>query len=96
MATQGSSSGPSKTDLAPIGSIESFHEGDDKWDLYVERLDQFFATNSITDASRKRGVLLTVCGKKTYKLVCGLVSPEKPAEKKKKTYTNCVKCCQST
>ena len=81
MTTQDGSRGASRTDLVPIGSIEVFDEGDDEWDLYVERLDQYFEANGITDAGRKRGVLLTVCGKRTYKLVRDLVSQDKPADK---------------
>ena len=41
MTTQDGSRGASRTDLVPIGSIEVFDEGDDEWDLYVERLDQY-------------------------------------------------------
>ena len=93
MTTQDGSRGASRTDLVPIDSREGFDDGDDEWDLYVERLDQYFEANGITDAGRKRGVLLTVCGKRTCKLVRDLV--HRISQQIKRTM-NYAKCCQST
>lgn len=54
--------------MALIGKIEEYNEND-SWIEYTERLEQYFAANEITDNSKKRAVLLSVCGAKTYKLI---------------------------
>ena len=66
--------------MALIGKIEEY---DDKesWMEYTERLEQYFAANEITDKGKKRAVLLSVCGAKTYKLIRNLVNPRKPTDK---------------
>ena len=68
--------GTDKT-MALIGKIEEYNEND-SWIEYTERLEQYFAANEITDNNKKRAVLLSVCGAKTYKLIRNLVNPRKP------------------
>lgn len=65
--------------MALIGKVEKFQEND-YWREYTERLGHFTA-NEITDAGKKRAVLLSSCGAKTYKLIRNLVSPGKPTDK---------------
>ena len=65
--------------MALIGKVEEFQEND-YWREYTERLGHFTA-NEITDAGKKRAVLLSSCGAKTYKLIRNLVSPGKPTDK---------------
>ena len=62
---------------ARIGSIGEFHE----WTQYAERLHHFLTANGISDANRKRVVLLSVFGPKAYKLLASLVAPSKPGDK---------------
>ena len=44
-------------------------------------MDQYFLANVVTDAAKKRVILLSVVGDKTYKLIRDLVAPKKPTEK---------------
>ena len=70
---------------AVFGKIEEFDiYTDQNWDEYIERLEHYFIANDVEDEEKKRAILLTVCGHKTYGLVLSLASPTKPSEK---TYT---------
>ena len=64
--------------------------------IYKERLGHYFDTNGIGDESpwdkaKRRAILFSVCGSKTYKLMCGLLAPAKPGEK---SYQELVKLIQ--
>jgi len=48
---------------------------------YVERMDQYFLANDVTDAAKKRVNLLSVVGDKTYQLIRNLVALKKPTDK---------------
>ena len=61
-----------------IGEFDSTRED---WTSYTERLAQYFVANDITDAGKKRAILLSACGPSTYQLIRNLASPTKPAEK---------------
>ena len=63
-----------------IGNLEPFDPESDNWLAYTERLEQFFAVNSVPD-EKKVATLLTVIGKKAYDLLRNLLAPEKPATK---------------
>ena len=76
--------------MALIGKIEEYNEND-SWIEYTERLEQYFAANEITDNNKKRAVLLSVCGAKTYKLIRNLVNPRKPTDKSFGELVNLVK-----
>ncbi len=67
--------------MATYGRVNEFDEAAEDWDSYVERLDQYFEANDVDDAGKKRSILLSVCGAKTYNLVRSLTAPAKPAEK---------------
>ena len=62
----------------PLGKIEEFQQGQDNWEEYVERLDQFFVANDIHDGDKKRAILLSSMGARTYGTVRSLLSPRKP------------------
>ena len=47
---------------------------------YIERLEHFFLANEVGD-DKKKSVLLSVCGAKSYKLMSNLLAPSKPGEK---------------
>ena len=66
--------------MALIGKVQKFQEND-SWIEYAERLEHFFTADEITDKGKKRAVLLSSCGVKTYKLIRNLVSPGKPTDK---------------
>ena len=62
-------------------SFDSFRPGEDNWEEWKERLEFYLEAENITEADRKRSVLLTVCGKETYSLVKSLASPSKVKDK---------------
>ena len=64
-----------------FGFVEPFDKTNDECELYVERLEQYFSANGITDTDKKGAIFLSVCSRKTYRLVRDLVSLEKPSEK---------------
>jgi len=66
--------------MPPYGKIEEYNSTDD-WTQYVERLNHYFSANEITDAGKKRDILLSVCGKTAYKLLQDLLAPELPGSK---------------
>ena len=65
---------------ATVGTLSEFVELDGDWIEYVERLEHFFLANNIVGAERKRSILLSACGAKTYKLIRNLATPRKPGE----------------
>ena len=62
--------------MTTIGKIESFDETQEKWETYVERVEQFFLANNIDDDHRVP-TLLSLIGGKTYALLRDLLTPEK-------------------
>ena len=68
-------------DMATIlGSIEQFNPKQDDWLEYVERLEQYFLANDISE-KKQTAVFLTIIGPETYSLLRNLITPEKPATK---------------
>ncbi len=65
---------------ALIGKIGEYREGEEQFEYYLERLEQFFVANAIAD-DRAVSVFLTVIGPKSYGLLKNLVSPGKPCDK---------------
>ena len=66
---------------AVFGTVTEFVEGVEEWPQYVDRLEQFFAANGIEVEGKKRSILLSVVGARTYQLLTSLVAPEKPGSK---------------
>ena len=64
----------------PLGKVEVFDAAEDNWEEYIERLVQFFVANEITDDVKKRAILLSNVGGRTYGIVRSLLSPKKPNE----------------
>ena len=62
-----------------IGSVGEFNEREDTWTNYVARIEQFFVANDIQLETKKKAVLLSSVGAKTYKLICSLTQPRAPA-----------------
>lgn len=75
---------PARTDyidkMAMFVTVGEFVEENGDWLEYTERLEHFFAANEIADEDKKRSILLSVCGAKTYKLMRNLATPRKPGE----------------
>ncbi len=66
--------------MATHGKIGEFDPKQEPWEMYVERLELYFVANGVTEAEKKRAVLLTVSGPSTYKLIRNLAAPQKPVE----------------
>ena len=66
--------------MATYGKIGEFKESEESWTQYVERLEQYFLANEVEDVGKRRAILLSVCGSKTYALARDLLQPGKPAE----------------
>ena len=66
--------------MATYGKIGEFKESEESWTQYVERLEQYFLANEVEDVAKRRAILLSVCGSKTYALARDLLQPARPAE----------------
>ena len=66
--------------MALYGIVGEFKESEESWIQYVERLEQYFLANEITDGKKQRAILLSVCGSKTYGLLRDILQPKKPAD----------------
>ena len=64
-----------------VGTLAAFDSQIQAWEEYVEVLEHFFVANDIKVAERKRAILLSSVGSRTYSLMRNLLSPEKPGEK---------------
>lgn len=65
---------------ALIGNIPEFYCNNDDWNVYAERLDQFFAVNDIPDEKRS-ALLISVVGNEAYKTLRDLCHPALPKNK---------------
>ncbi|CAC5414672.1 unnamed protein product [Mytilus coruscus] len=70
------------------GLIDEFDDNSEHWIQYTERLNHYFIANNIESMENQRAILLSACGKKTYRLMSNLSAPQKPGEK---TYEDIVK-----
>lgn len=62
--------------MASHGKIGEFNTESDDWELYAERMKFYFEAHGITNADKRRAILLTAMGNKSYKLLRSLVAPE--------------------
>ena len=65
---------------AHFGQIAEFNPDQNNWDNNVERLNFFFVANGITDANKKRVIMLSSCVAVTYKLFNRLTTPSKTSD----------------
>jgi len=77
--------------MATYGRVDEFCEDIETWDVYIERVDEYFAVNDTNEESKKRSILLSVCGSKTYNLVCNLLAPARSSEKSYQELTELLK-----
>ncbi|XP_043238896.1 uncharacterized protein K02A2.6-like isoform X2 [Amphibalanus amphitrite] len=64
----------------PLGRLEVFEAAEDNWEEYIERLVQFFVANEIEEDVKKRAILLSNVGARTYGVLRSLLSPVRPDE----------------
>ena len=62
------------------GTISEFDHEVEDWKTYVERVNLYLTANDITDRDKKRAVLLSVCGARTYHTIRDLVAPSKTTD----------------
>ena len=60
-----------------VGHMDKFDPATENIDVYLERVELFFAANKTEDAD-KVTILLNVIGGKTYSLLRDLVAPATP------------------
>ena len=70
------------------GHMSPINTSNEDWRAYVERFEQYCVANDIVDDGKKRAVLLSVCGAKTYQMIGNLTKPDMP---KDKSYDDIVK-----
>ncbi|KAJ7994080.1 hypothetical protein DPEC_G00262220 [Dallia pectoralis] len=66
---------------ALVGTLTAFDSQTQTWEEYVEVLGHFFVANEIEDGEKKRAILLSSVGSRTYSLMRTLLSPDKPGER---------------
>jgi len=54
------------------GTVSEFKPGKESWSTYTERLRHYFLANGVTEESKKRSILLAVCGSATFQLIQNL------------------------
>ena len=65
--------------MAIYEKIGEFKESEESWTQYVKRLEQHFLANEVEDVAKRRAILLSFCGSKTYALARDLLQPVRPA-----------------
>ena len=74
--------------MAKHGSLREFNQKTGDWKSYIERAQQYFAANDVADANKKRAILLSSVGDKTYRTIKDVLSPEAPATVKLNVLTD--------
>ena len=76
--------------MSYLGNVGEFNKHKEEWQLYVYRLEQFFAANDIAN-EKKVPLMLSVTGAETFRLLNDLVFP---AKLKTKTFKELVECLE--
>ncbi|GBN43136.1 hypothetical protein AVEN_48550-1 [Araneus ventricosus] len=77
--------------MSTIGSVGEFDLSNPiSWDNYAEKFKTFLEENEITNAEKKRAVLLAVCGIKML-VLRSLLAPESPSTKSYQDLINVLK-----
>ena len=61
--------------MATHGKVGEFDPENDDWELYTERVKFYFEAHGIKNVDKRRAILLTAMGNKSYKLLRSLVAP---------------------
>ena len=73
--------------MATIGTVPVFEPEQSSFEEWTEILSAFCVSNDIDDDTKKRAILLTSVGTKTYHILRSLLPPHKPTDK---TFDQCV------
>ena len=63
--------------MATHGTLTAFDPGKENWTSYVLRMKFYFDANGVTDAGKKKSILLTACGASTFTKVSSLFTTER-------------------
>ena len=74
-----------------IGGVKEFDDEAESWIEYMEQMEHFFDANEIVSEGKKKSVLLSSCGAKTYRLFRNLLAPIKPRDSPWQTLTQVMK-----
>ena len=73
---------------ARYGTVGEFVSEQEDWSSYIEQLENYFVTDDVVTGEKKRAILLSVCGARTYQLISYLTTPVIPSLQ---TYEDLVK-----
>ena len=68
------------TTPAAHGQLYPFDSAVEDWKTFIERAELYFDANGITEDAKKRGILLSSCGPKTFTMIKSIVAPTRPGE----------------
>lgn len=66
--------------MSLIGEIPTFYPYGDDWQVYTERLEQFFELNDVND-DKKKAILITTSNSEVYKILRDVCHPVLPKDK---------------
>ena len=65
-----------------FGKLDKFDpDSGEDWTQYVERMEYYFLANEITSSDKKRALLISAMGAKSYKRLRNLITPAAPSDK---------------
>ena len=65
-----------------VGKLEEFNKETMLWSEFIERLDEYFVANDLSEEDvKQRAILLSSVGAVTYSLIRNLLAPVKPNSK---------------
>lgn len=67
--------------MSNLGHIREFDPQTSDWTIFIRRMENYFIVNGITDADKKRAILLNALSEEAYKLIYNLSLPNKPEDK---------------
>ena len=71
--------------MSSLGKIEEFNPSQTNIARYLERLEQYFEANDVPedseDSKKRRAILISVIGSRTYDVLSDLCSPNSPSSK---------------
>ena len=65
--------------MATHGTLGEFDRRTSDWKSYVERTQQYFAANEVTNVAKQRAILISSVGDSTYRTMKDVLSPDSPA-----------------
>ena len=61
--------------MATHGLLFPFDISKDDWTSYVLKLEYYFEANNVTEAGKKKSILLAVCGPAAFRRISSLLTP---------------------